>query len=126
DNVPPEVWNYEFSGKGVLTQWFSYRKRHRERPIMGDRRPPPSFATSSPTTGSPTTPPSSSTSFIFSAASSSSSPEQAELLDEVCSRTLITATELAESGALALPPNWRKALKAQENLLFCEAEEGDE
>jgi|SRR5579872_5600010 len=25
DNVPPAVWNYEVSGKRVLTQWFSYR-----------------------------------------------------------------------------------------------------
>jgi hypothetical protein len=24
----------------VLTQWFSYRKRNRDRPIIGDRRPP--------------------------------------------------------------------------------------
>src|SRR5207249_8735237 len=43
-NGPPrhalEVWHYEVSGKRVLTQWFSYRKRHRERPIIGDRRPP--------------------------------------------------------------------------------------
>ncbi len=40
DNVPPAVWSYEVSGKHVLTQWFSYRKRHRERPQIGDRRPP--------------------------------------------------------------------------------------
>ena len=40
ENVPPEVWNYEVSGKRVLTQWFSYRKKQRERPIMGDRRRP--------------------------------------------------------------------------------------
>jgi len=40
DNVPPAVWAYEVSGKHVLTQWFSYRKRNRERPIIGDRRPP--------------------------------------------------------------------------------------
>ncbi len=40
DNVPPEVWAYEVSGKRVLTQWFSYRKRNRERPIIGDRRAP--------------------------------------------------------------------------------------
>jgi hypothetical protein len=40
DNVPPAVWNYEVSGKQVLTQWFSYRKKNRERPIIGDRRPP--------------------------------------------------------------------------------------
>jgi hypothetical protein len=40
DNVPPEVWKYDVSGKRVLTQWFSYRKKNRERPIIGDRRPP--------------------------------------------------------------------------------------
>ena len=40
DNVPPEVWTYEVSGKQVLPQWFSYRGRDRSRPIIGDRRPP--------------------------------------------------------------------------------------
>ena len=40
DNVPAAVWKYEVSGKRVLTQWFSYRKKDRERPIIGDRRPP--------------------------------------------------------------------------------------
>jgi hypothetical protein len=40
DNVPPAVWAYEISGKPVLRQWFSYRKKNRERPQIGDRRPP--------------------------------------------------------------------------------------
>ncbi|WP_203077181.1 type ISP restriction/modification enzyme [Falsiroseomonas ponticola] len=40
DNVPPEVWAYEVSGKQVLPQWFSYRGRDRSRPLIGDRRPP--------------------------------------------------------------------------------------
>jgi hypothetical protein len=40
DNVPPAVWAYEVSGKHVLTQWFSYRKRNRERPQIGNRRTP--------------------------------------------------------------------------------------
>ena len=40
DNVSPEVWAYEVSGKQVLTQWFSYRGRDRGRPMIGDRRPP--------------------------------------------------------------------------------------
>jgi hypothetical protein len=40
DNVMPEVWAYEVSGKNVLRQWFSYRKRDRTKPIIGDRRPP--------------------------------------------------------------------------------------
>ncbi len=38
--VPPAVWQYEVSGKQVLVQWFSYRKKSRERPMIGDRRPP--------------------------------------------------------------------------------------
>jgi hypothetical protein len=40
ENVPLAVWEYEVSGKRVLTQWFSYRKKNRERPVIGDRRPP--------------------------------------------------------------------------------------
>lgn len=40
DNVSPAMWAYEVSGKQVLHQWFSYRKRDRSRPVIGDRRPP--------------------------------------------------------------------------------------
>jgi hypothetical protein len=40
DNVPQAVWDYEVSGKQVLTQWFSYRGRDRSRPMIGDRRTP--------------------------------------------------------------------------------------
>jgi hypothetical protein len=40
DNVSRAVWDYEVSGKQVLTQWFSYRGRDRSRPIIGDRRKP--------------------------------------------------------------------------------------
>ena len=43
DNVPRAVWKYEVSGKQVLVQWFSYRRRDRSRPIIGDRRPPSSL-----------------------------------------------------------------------------------
>ena len=40
DNSKQAPRHYEVSGKRVLTQWFSYRKKNRERPIIGDRRPP--------------------------------------------------------------------------------------
>lgn len=40
EHVPASVWAYEVSGKGVLSQWFSYRRADRSRPIRGDRRPP--------------------------------------------------------------------------------------
>ncbi|MGH6872760.1 MAG: type ISP restriction/modification enzyme [Rhizomicrobium sp.] len=39
-NVTQAMWEYDVSGKDVLRQWFSYRKRDRSRPIIGDRRPP--------------------------------------------------------------------------------------
>lgn len=40
DNVMPQIWAYEVSGKPVVRQWFSYRRRDRSRPVIGDRRPP--------------------------------------------------------------------------------------
>jgi hypothetical protein len=40
DNVTAAMWEYEVSGKNVLRQWFSYRKKNRERPQIGDRRAP--------------------------------------------------------------------------------------
>jgi hypothetical protein len=38
--VSPQVWAYEVSGKRVLTQWWSYRRKDRSKPPMGDKRPP--------------------------------------------------------------------------------------
>jgi hypothetical protein len=40
DNVTPAMWDYEISGKKVVWHWFSYRKRDRTKPIIGDRKPP--------------------------------------------------------------------------------------
>ncbi len=37
ENVTAEMWRYEVSGVRVLTKWFSYRRRSRERPTMGRR-----------------------------------------------------------------------------------------
>ncbi|GAB4350885.1 MAG: hypothetical protein Fur0042_18980 [Cyanophyceae cyanobacterium] len=39
DNVPAAIWDYEVSGKKTVLHWFSYRKKTRERPVIGDRRP---------------------------------------------------------------------------------------
>lgn len=38
ENVTPDVWDYEVSGVHVLTQWFSYRRKDRSRPVIGNRR----------------------------------------------------------------------------------------
>ena len=40
ENVTQAMVDYDVSGMNVLTQWFSYRKKDRRRPIIGDRRPP--------------------------------------------------------------------------------------
>jgi hypothetical protein len=40
ENISPETWDYEVSGKKVIWHWFSYRRRDRSRPIIGDKRPP--------------------------------------------------------------------------------------
>jgi Type ISP C-terminal specificity domain len=40
ENVTPAMRNYEVSGKTVLDQGFSYRRRDRTKPMIGDRRPP--------------------------------------------------------------------------------------
>ena len=40
ENVTPAMRTYEISGKTVLDQWFSYRRRDRTKPLIGDRRPP--------------------------------------------------------------------------------------
>ncbi|MFN3537111.1 MAG: type ISP restriction/modification enzyme, partial [Brevundimonas sp.] len=48
-NVSPEVWAYEVSGKRVLTQWWSYRRKDRSKPPMGDKRPPSPLSEIQPT-----------------------------------------------------------------------------
>src|ERR1700730_3360040 len=40
ENVTPEMWAYEVSGKQVLWHWFSYRRRDRARTSIGDKRAP--------------------------------------------------------------------------------------
>jgi hypothetical protein len=40
DNVSQAMVDYDVSGMNVLNQWFSYRKKDRRRPLIGDRRPP--------------------------------------------------------------------------------------
>jgi hypothetical protein len=51
DNVLPEVWNYEVSGKRVLTQWFSYRKKIASGRSLATGVRHRNSATFSPTTG---------------------------------------------------------------------------
>ncbi|CAN5812549.1 hypothetical protein BH23PLA1_BH23PLA1_24900 [soil metagenome] len=103
ENVPPEVWRYEVSGKQVLRQWFSYRKKNRERPIIGDRRQPSKLGDIQPDHW-----PAEYTSELLNVLHVlgrlvALEPTQADLLERVCSGPTITAEELRTAGALADP-----------------------
>jgi Type ISP C-terminal specificity domain len=108
ENVEPAVWLYEVSGKQVLTQWFSYRKKNRERPIIGDRRPPSPLGDIQPDHWLPEY-----TTELLNLLNVLGllvdlEPAQAELLDRICSGPLISADDLSAAGALELPPKPKK------------------
>ena len=99
ENVPPAVWNYEVSGKQVLPQWFSYRRKNRERPIIGDRRPPSPLGDIQPESW-----PAEYTTELLNVLNVLGGlvvlePTQAALLDEICAGSTITQAELQADGA---------------------------
>lgn len=103
DGVDPRVWAYEVSGKPVVRQWFSYRRRSRERPIMGDRRPPSKLGDVQPDH------------WVAEYTSEllnllhvltrliALEPAQAARLDAVCAGRLFDAEVLRGAGALDVP-----------------------
>jgi hypothetical protein len=105
DRVTPAMWKYEVSGKQVLTQWFSYRRANRERPIIGDRRPPSKLGEIQPDHWLPEY-----TTELLNVLNVLGwlvrlEPEQAKLLDQICEGPTITADEVqAAIAAAAAPP----------------------
>ena len=102
ENVTPQMWNYEVSGKHVLRQWFSYRKANRERPIIGDRRPPSKLGDIQPDHWL-----SEYTTELIDVLNVLGrlvelEPSQADLLEQICSRETITVDELRTNKALAV------------------------
>ena len=103
DNVPPEVWAYEVSGMNVLRQWFSYRKRDRKRPIIGDRRPPSPLGDIQPDHW-----PHEYTTDLLDLLHVlgrlvALEPKQAALLDAILAGRLLDRDTLSSAGALAEP-----------------------
>jgi Type ISP C-terminal specificity domain len=104
DNVPPEVPAYEVSGMNVLKQWFSYRKRDRKRPIIGDRRPPSPLGDIQPEHW-----PHEYTSDLIDLLNVlgrlvALEPQQAKLLDEILPGPLLDNATLSAAGALQATP----------------------
>ncbi len=99
ENVPREIWEYEVSGKQVLVQWFSYRRRDRSRPIIGDRRQPSPLNQIQPN-GWPAEYTTELINLIHVLGRLISlEPLQAKLLDRVCKSVLISADQLRADGA---------------------------
>jgi Type ISP C-terminal specificity domain/N-6 DNA Methylase len=101
DNVEPAAWSYQVSGKQVLLTWFSSRKKNRERPIIGDRRPPSPLAAVQPD--------------VWLAEYTTEllnllnvlawlvdiEPQQVDLLDRICAGPFITIDDLVKAGGIA-------------------------
>ena len=99
DNVPPAAWEYEVSGKQVLVQWFSYRRRDRARPIIGDRRQPSRLEKIQPDGWL-----SEYTTELMNVLHVlgrlvALEPRQADLLDRICDGPLVNADDLRARGA---------------------------
>lgn len=108
ERVPPEVWKYEVSGKQVLRQWFSYRQKNRERPLMGDRRPPSKLEEIQADYWL-----SEYTSELINLLNVLGllvelEPQQADLLKRICRGVLISIDELNEANALETPPKRKR------------------
>lgn len=100
-NVTAAMNAYEVSGKNVLRQWFSYRKRDRSRPVIGDRRPPSDLEKIQPESW-----PASYTEDLLNLLHVlgrlvALEPAQADLLDRICAGALIGADALAGGNAPA-------------------------
>jgi hypothetical protein len=100
ENVALEMWAYEVSGKNVLRQWFSYRRRDRTKPPMGDKRPPSPLDSIQPDHWLPEY-----TSDLLDLLHVlgrliALEPKQADLLTRICDNLLLSVDELRDAGAL--------------------------
>lgn len=96
DNVPVAVWNYEVSGKQTVLHWFSYRKKNRERPRIGDKRPPSPLNDLYPDRWLPEY-----TTELINLLNVLGllielEPQQADLLDRICSGSLLSEKKLQD------------------------------
>jgi len=101
DHVPPAVWSYEVSGKQVLVQWFSYRKKNRERPIIGDRRPPSPLGQIQPDHWLPEYTTELLNVLHVLGRLVALEPAQAGLLEKICAGPTLTEDDLRAAGAFA-------------------------
>ena len=102
-NVTAAMWAYEVSGKPILRQWFSYRRRDRSRPIIGDRRPPSPLDRIQPESW-----PADYTADLIDLLNVLGrliklEPAQADLLKRICAAPLLSLAVLRATGAIDTP-----------------------
>jgi len=107
ENVPKAVWDYEVSGKQVLMQWFSYRRRDRSRPIIGDRRPPSPLDRVQPDRWQAEYTTELLNLLHVLGRLVALEPRQADLLTRICDGVLLNANKLRSEGAFDAPGTGR-------------------
>jgi hypothetical protein len=110
ENVSPAIWGYNVSGKQVLLHWFSYRKRNRAKPPMGDKRPPSELCKIQPEAWVAEYTTELLNVIHVLGRLVELEETQAELLVQICSGPTITLEELRANEALIVPEDWRKKL----------------
>jgi hypothetical protein len=100
-NVSPAVWAYEVSGKRVLSQWWSYRRKDRSKPPMGDKRPPSALSNIQPTAWLPEYTTELLAVLRVLTRLVALEPKQLDLLDRIIAGPMIDADALRATGALS-------------------------
>lgn len=100
-NVSPAVRAYQVSGKNVLDQWWSYRRKDRSKPPMGDRRPPSPLSEIQPTDWLPEYTTELLNVLRVLTRLVALEPAQADLLERIVGGVTIDADVLSATGALS-------------------------
>jgi hypothetical protein len=103
DNVSPEMWAYEVSGKQVLWQWFSYRRQDRSRPVIGEKRPQSPLGNIQPDSWLPEYTTDLLDLLHVLGRLIAIEPAQADLLNRICIGPLQSVKELETCGAFTVP-----------------------
>jgi hypothetical protein len=86
----------------VLWHWFSYRRRDRSRPIIGDRRPPSPLDSIQPKSWLPEYTTDLLDLLHVLGRLIALEPAQADLLNRICASPLLGADELSSAGAFTI------------------------
>jgi Type ISP C-terminal specificity domain len=113
ENVTPEMWGYEVSGKQVLWQWFSYRRRDRTKPPMGDKRPPSPLEQIVPDAWLPEYTTDLLDLLHVLGRLIALEHKQADVLRRICDSRLLSTDELRSEGALVAPSENSEAQKGK-------------